>query len=170
MGGGRKDALVGALVVLVGAVFLGVAYGSGADRGRAEGDSYVLLARFSRSDGLGLMAEVRVAGMPVGKVIEQRLTDDFHSLVTMRIRQGVYLPTDTAAVIRTDSLLGAKFVELEPGGDEAMLAPGARLELAQDSMLVEDLLARILAKVKAARRPSGDTGAMPREDGGGGGT
>ena len=42
----------------------------------------------------------------------------------MRLAPEVQLPTDSAALIQTDGLLGAKFITLQPGADEANLKPG----------------------------------------------
>jgi phospholipid/cholesterol/gamma-HCH transport system substrate-binding protein len=62
----------------------------------------------------------------------------------------VPLPEDTAAVIETDGVFGQKHIELRPGGEEKVLASGSRIAYTQDSVIIEDLIARIVGEAKAA--------------------
>ncbi|MBF0562342.1 MAG: MCE family protein [Alphaproteobacteria bacterium] len=163
----QKETIVGSLIVALGVLFLTYSHshGGGALSGRAVGDGYEITAQFSRSDGLGPQADVRMGGISVGKVAGQSLTNDYHSLITLRLVPGVPVPVDTAALIRTDGLLGAKFIELEPGGSETLIGAGGRLQMTQGSLLVEDLLNRISDKIRSAHRPSSDAAAAYRATG-----
>lgn len=73
---------------------------------------------------------VQVADVRVGSVTGIELTDEFEALVTMRIKDGLELPADSLAVLRTTSLLGEKFVELRPpadGGSDDLLVDGSSI-------------------------------------------
>jgi phospholipid/cholesterol/gamma-HCH transport system substrate-binding protein len=150
-----REALIGACVVLVGALVLAFSYGT---TGRASIPGYDLVARFNKADGIGLGSDVRLAGVSVGKVVGQSLDDHFRAIVTMRMTPGVPVPTDSAALIHTDGLLGAKFIALQPGADETTLKPGEELHYTQDSMVLQDLLELIIAQAEAKRSGSDTQG------------
>lgn len=139
------ETAIGAGVVLLVAAVISTAYFSARDRV----PGYDLTAEFQRIDGLHTGAQVRMAGVVVGKVVAAELTAGYRPVVSLRIRPGVEIPTDSAALIHTDGLLGEKFIELQPGGDEASLGPGQRLAYSQDSVVLQDLLETIVDQVKA---------------------
>lgn len=153
----------------IGAVTLGVLvlllWTNAADRDEVgEGATgYKLSATFQRTEGLEPGADVRVAGMTVGQVVGQTLDDRFRAQVTMRIDSGVDIPADSAAIIETDGLLGAKYIEIQPGGAEDMLAPGQRFDYAQGSVVIEELLAKVVAQAKAKRAAAAAAPPAPEE-------
>lgn len=79
------------------------------------GGGTVYSADFTEAAGLQKMDEVRVAGVKVGKVVGIELDKD-HVVVKMRIK-GVHLGRLTRASIKIKTVLGRKFVMLEPDGD-----------------------------------------------------
>jgi len=81
--------------------------------GRVEGPVQ-LTATFSDVGDLVSGHSVQVADVRVGSITGIELTDDYQARVTMRIKDGLDLPDDSVAVLRTTSLLGEKFVELRP--------------------------------------------------------
>lgn len=82
------------------------------------GDTYH--AEFSEIGGLKSGNEVRVAGVPVGKVSDIELEGN-KVKVTFKVDKGTRLGRETAAEIRIRTLLGAQFLALQPTG-------GGRLE------------------------------------------
>ena len=79
------------------------------------GGGKVYSADFTEGAGLQKMDEVRVAGVKVGKVTGIALKGD-HVVVQMRIK-GVRLGALTRAAIRIKTVLGRKYIALEPDGD-----------------------------------------------------
>jgi phospholipid/cholesterol/gamma-HCH transport system substrate-binding protein len=148
--GGRRDTVIGAIVVLVGALLLGIAYASGGRSDTKDG-GYSLTARFNRADGISVGSPVRLSGMIVGRVSDQRLDERYRAVLTLQLVPNVALTDDTAAVIYTDGLLGSKFVELKPGADEQVLKPGEEIRYTQDAVVVEDLLDMIIQQARAKR-------------------
>lgn len=63
---------------------------------------------------------VQVADVRIGSITGIELTDDYQALVTMSIKDDVFIPRESRAILRTTSLLGEKFVELRPMGDDPM--------------------------------------------------
>jgi phospholipid/cholesterol/gamma-HCH transport system substrate-binding protein len=154
-----RETLIGACVILVGAMVLALSYGN---VGRASMPGYDLSARFNKADGIGLGSDIRLSGVSVGKVVGQTLDDHFRAVVTMRMAPEIKLPTDSAALIQTDGLLGAKFIALQPGADETDLKPGDELRYIQDSMNLQELLELIVAQAEAKRSGAGNTGGAAK--------
>lgn len=157
----RREYLVGVLTALVIVLILLVA--AQANRRRIEGDAKVfhLSAEFARVDGLHVGSPVRIAGLPVGTVTAMKLQDNFRALLTFQFNHVEPLPEDTSASVQTDGLFGTKFVELEPGGSDEMLKSGGRIGYTQDSIIIEDLITRIVNQAKAARDQAA-TQAVPK--------
>ena len=79
------------------------------------GGGTVYSADFSEAAGLQKMDEVRVAGVKVGKVVGIALARD-HVVVKMRLK-GVHLGRLTRAEIKIKTVLGRKYIAVEPDGD-----------------------------------------------------
>ncbi|WP_337997286.1 MlaD family protein [Oleispirillum naphthae] len=157
--GEREDIGLGALVCLIGAGLLAYLHGREATPESQAG--YPLYAAFQRSDGLMEGAPVRLSGIDVGKVGNMELRDGFRALATLRLDDGIRVPTDSAAVIHTDGLFGAKYVEIEPGGAAEFLSGGDALSFTQDSLVVEDLLERLVAMAKSQQAKCAEALAAP---------
>jgi phospholipid/cholesterol/gamma-HCH transport system substrate-binding protein len=112
---------------------------------------YRIFAMFNRVDGLAIGDDVQLSGVPVGKVDSMTLGPYYRARVGFRIAGDVHLPTDTSVSIQTDGLFGRKFVVLEPGGEESMLADGSTITFTQDSLIVAELLDLIITEGRAQR-------------------
>lgn len=158
----NRDTLIGAGVVLLLVLLLGLSYGGA---GRASVPGYDLVASFNHADGITAGSDVRLSGVSVGKVVAEHLDDRYRAVITMRLAPGVPVPADSAALIQTDGLLGAKYIALQPGADETNLKPGEAMRYVQDSMNLQDLLELIVAQAKARRAgqdPKGGTADKPQ--------
>ncbi len=118
------------------------------------GKYYQLYARFNRTDGLLVGDLVRLAGMDVGRVVHAKLDDNFKAILTLEIKEAVKLPDDSSAAIVSSGIMGAKYIEIEPGGSEDMLASGDEFSYTQDAMVLEELVERIIGIGKAKRQTS----------------
>ncbi len=160
----RTETLIGAAVLMVGVlVMVWASVGRPALEG-ADG-VYMVSAVFNRADGVGVGSEVRLAGLPIGKVVGHRLDDSYRAVVSMRLDLDIELPDDTAALIQTDGLLGAKYIELSTGGAGYGTVPsGGQLLYSQDSVIIEDLLAKIVAMAKRRRGIDPDAPALEQDE------
>ena len=152
----ERESVIGAVVLAVGIAVMALAYSSNGQRTKS---GYDLEAQFTKAEGISVGAAVRLAGVEVGQVVEQRLDPRFQAILTLRIDPAVKLPKDSAALIQTDGLLGAKFIALQPGSDDANLKPGDHFHFTQSSMNLTDILELIISQGKAAR--AGKTAAKP---------
>lgn len=80
-------------------------------------DTFEVVAVFDDVGDLQSRHGVQVADVRVGSIKGIKLTDGFRARVRIRINQGVKIPRDSQAFLRTTSLLGEKFIELRPKGD-----------------------------------------------------
>lgn len=141
----RGAALGAALLLLTGCGFRG-AYSFGLPGGADLGeDPYTVEVEFLDVLDLVPQSGVRVADVPVGRVEEIELADDWTARVTLTVNGDVELPANAVAMIQQSSLLGEKYVELAaPGGEQAQgrLEDGAviPLERTNRNVEVEELL------------------------------
>lgn len=136
------ETVMGAVVLMVAGLFLVFAYNS-ADLQSVGG--YTITARFNAVDGLATGNDIRVGGVKVGSVVDQKIdTNDYRAVVRMTIRPDVRLPMDTTAVVSSDGLLGGKYIRLDPGSADSMLQDGAELTNTQDIVSLEEMLGKVI--------------------------
>jgi virulence factor Mce-like protein len=102
---------------------------------------YQVQVSFPEATQLGLEADVRVAGVRVGKVRKKEIDPDKPNrpLATIELeRKFSPLNTDARAILRQKTLLGETYVELTPGNPDGPKVPeGARLSGDQVSDTVQ---------------------------------
>jgi phospholipid/cholesterol/gamma-HCH transport system substrate-binding protein len=103
-----------------------------------------LHATFDGIGGLAERAPVTISGVKVGKVKRIGLADDLRARVTLEVDGRLQLPVDTTAAIRTAGLLGDQFVELEPGAEDELLAPGGTIALTESALSIEKLVGSLV--------------------------
>lgn len=122
-----------------------------------RGIYYPIYARFGRTDGLSVGDAVRMAGINIGKVTAARLDNNYNAVLTLEIKDNVKVPDDSSASIVSDGVLGSKYIEIEPGGDEEYLPSGGEFAYTQDAMVLEELLDRIISIGKGKKMNKGET-------------
>ena len=154
------EVLAGAAVLVVAALFLIYAV-TNSGRSVSTGPGLSLHARFDRVDGLAPGADVRIAGVRVGAVTEQRIDPKTYlAVLTLRVDGNLSLPEDTSAEITSESLLGGKYVALVPGGADRMLRDGGEISITQSAVSLESLLGRFIFSVtELAATRNGEEGA-----------
>jgi phospholipid/cholesterol/gamma-HCH transport system substrate-binding protein len=136
------ETILGAIVLVVAGLFLFLAYTTSSVKAVS---GYPLEARFSSVSGLTAGADVRISGVKIGTVTHQYLDKaTYQAVVRMEIDNSVKLPRDTSASIASESLLGGRYLQLEPGGDEEILKPGGLIEYTQSAVNLEELLGRFI--------------------------
>ncbi len=139
----KLEFLVGffVLIGLVAVTWLTVKVGAGSMLG---GPTYVIEARFTNAGGLNIGSSVLIAGVTVGRVEGIRMEpQDYTAIATLRVMEGLKLPTDSMASIKTTGLIGDKYVALSPGADETYLEPGARITMTESSVDIESLIGKM---------------------------
>ena len=166
----RAGALLAGVVLLGGCGFRGaysISLPGGADTGD---DPYTVEVEFLDVLDLVPQSGVRVADVPVGRVESIELDEkDWTAVVTVSVNRDVELPANAVAAIQQSSLLGEKYVELAPPGDEeprGRLDDDARITLDRTNrnVEVEELLGALslvlngggLAQLQTINRELGD--------------
>ncbi len=98
---------------------------------------------FNKIDGVNVGSEVLIAGVKVGYVNNIDLKKNY-PLVSIFVEENINLPDDSSISIQTDGLFGAKFLLIEIGGNDTYLNENEFFSFYEDSILVEDLLRRII--------------------------
>lgn len=158
MGRNIVETIIGALVLCVAGIFVIYAFTT-TETSTPHG--YEILARFDRADGLKRGSDVTLSGIKVGTVTSLDLDKDFNAVVRMSIRREVRLPADTFARVVSESLLGGMVILLEPGGSNQFLADGSRISKTQGSILLADLIARLIFGGVGSPQAGGAPSAPP---------
>jgi phospholipid/cholesterol/gamma-HCH transport system substrate-binding protein len=101
---------------------------------------YTVQATFSNVAGLRVGTSVEIAGVDVGWVEGIHLKN-YQAVVAFRIKDGVQLPEDSIASIRTKGLIGEQFVRISPGGAERNLLPGDEIKETEPPVDIMELIA-----------------------------
>ena len=136
------ETVMGAVVLAVAAIFLAFAYNHSSLR---TVSGYEVSARFDRVDGVSAGTDVRISGIKIGTVIDQRLdTDRYLAIVRMSIDPRVKLPTDTVAEVASEGLLGGSYLALIPGGETDMIKPGGEIKFTQSPVDLVQMLGKFM--------------------------
>ncbi len=140
----RAELAVGFAVLVLVAALLALALGG--TLGAPSGTEF--RASFTRVDGLGVGADVRIAGVSVGRVVRTSIDPrTFLATVTFRVRKDIALPDDTSAAITSEGLLGGNYLSVSPGGDTSDLKPGGLITATQSSIGLQALLGQFVGSV-----------------------
>jgi phospholipid/cholesterol/gamma-HCH transport system substrate-binding protein len=105
--------------------------------------SYPLVARFTSVSGLRVGSSVTMFGIEVGRV--ERLTmdqDKQMALVELRVQRGVKIYDDAIASIKTEGLIGDRYVSIDPGGGGDVLKPGGIIIETQPPVDISELIGK----------------------------
>ena len=154
-----KEQLIGALTLVLLLAVIGV-MNQGRDRAGAGDGRIRVDALFGRVDGIQPGSEVRMGGVRIGTVVDQRLDNGFRAVLTLSLMDGIAVPKDSSASVQTDGLFGGKYIVLEPGAAEQGLKTGDLIAITQDAQVVSDILDLIISEGRAAleaRRSGAET-------------
>lgn len=111
-----------------------------------RGESKTVTAVVDSAAGLNKGSDVRVAGVPIGKVLGIRLRPDGKAEVSMELDKNVQLHGNAFAKIANLGLLGEKYVEIDPGSSTAPVMTGEHVELRGGQVpSIDDVTAQVSA-------------------------
>src|SRR5947208_15965533 len=142
MKGNVIETVMGAVVLVVAALFLFFAYNTSQLR---SVKGYELTADFERIDGIRDGGDVRVSGIKIGSIVAQTLDPKtFLARLQLSVDPSVKLPDDTVAEIVSAGLLGDKYLSLVPGGSDTLIPAGGRIKYTQSSVTLENLIGQMI--------------------------
>jgi phospholipid/cholesterol/gamma-HCH transport system substrate-binding protein len=161
-----RDFVVGLFVLAgMGAVaYLSISIGGFSWR---SGGGLKLWADFNETGDLAVRAPVVIAGVRVGEVTGISLDKNFRARVDMDLDPKLQLATDTTASIVTAGMLGDRYIELQPGGEDQILKSGDRMSFTESAVILERLIGQLVYSVtnsdksKPATAPANGKGDTP---------
>ncbi len=150
------ETIMGAVVLVVAAVFLFFAYTT-TQVTAMGGTEYI--AQFDRVDGLRDGSDVKISGIKVGTVESQSLDPrTFLATVKFSVDPKIKLPVDSVAVIASSGLLGDNFLSIEPGNEDKVIPPGGRVTHTQAAMSLQSLIGQV---IYGSAQSKGQGGSAP---------
>jgi phospholipid/cholesterol/gamma-HCH transport system substrate-binding protein len=138
----RAEIAVGLFLVLGLAAFGWLAFRLGEVSWLTGGKTYTLYAEFENVAGIRTGSEVQIAGVAVGSVAELRLNDEGRAVAAFKLNKGVQVPKDSMASVKSQGIIGDKFIRIQPGGDEASYQPGETIVDTESSLDIESLISK----------------------------
>jgi len=137
--------LVTGIFVMIGILSFSYLAISVAGASFVEQPGYNLSARFTSVSGLRQGAIVEGAGVRIGTVSNIEFDpESFEATVEMRINEGVIVQEDAIAAIRTQGIIGEKFIKIVPGGFEELLSDGMEIYETESAISLEELVSRYI--------------------------
>ena len=142
MGNSRIEITVGIFLVL-GFLALGwLALQLGEVAWVTGSKSYILQAEFNNISGVKAGADVQIAGVTVGKVRQLRLNEESQAVVKMQIDKTVAIPKDSIASVKSQGIIGDKFIQIALGGDDKLYKPGETIVDTESAVDLESLISK----------------------------
>jgi len=106
-------------------------------------DSYFLTAKFTSVSGLRIGSPVNILGIEVGRV--EKITMDQENqkaVVTIKVKKDIKIYDDAIAAIKTEGLIGDKYLNIDPGGGGEPLPSGGVIMDTQAAVDIESLISK----------------------------
>jgi phospholipid/cholesterol/gamma-HCH transport system substrate-binding protein len=137
-----KETIVGVFVV-IGLLCIGYMTVKLGNVGFFGENSYTLHAKFSSVTGLRVGNPIQMLGLEIGRV--SRFTMDQENqlaIVDLKINKGIEIYDDAIASIKTEGLIGDKYISIDAGGGGDQLADGDTITDTQSPTDIMDLVSK----------------------------
>jgi len=137
-----KETLVGIFVV-IGLVSIGYMTVKLGNVGFLGENTYSLFGKFNTVTGLREGNPVNMLGLEIGRV-EKFTMDQENQLVVVefKIDKDIEVYDDAIASVKTEGLIGDKYVELDPGGGGDLLADGETITDTNSPTSIMDMISK----------------------------
>lgn len=137
-----KETIVGIFVV-VGLFCIGYMTVKLGNVGFFGDSTYSLYAKFSTVTGLRVGNPVQMLGLEIGRVAKFTMDQENQlAIVELKINKGIEIYDDAIASIKTEGLIGDKYVSVDAGGGGDLLAPGDYITDTQSPTDIMDLVSK----------------------------
>ena len=107
-----------------------------------DNKTYVIEAVFDNVSGVKKGASVQIAGVVVGEVSAIKLGEDEVAILSLKVDKTIELPTDSMASVKSQGIIGDKYIQLSPGGYEELFKPGEIIRDTESSLDIESLISK----------------------------
>lgn len=104
--------------------------------------TYVIKAEFDNVAGVKNGASVQVAGVTVGEVVDIALSDNEAALLSLQVDKKLKVPIDSMASVKSQGIIGDKYIQLSLGADETHFEPNEILVETESSVDIESLISK----------------------------
>ena len=106
-------------------------------------NSYSLYAKFSTVTGLRTGNPVNMLGLEIGRVESFKMDQDNQvAVVELKINNGIKVYDDAIASIKTEGLIGDKFISIDAGGSGDLLKNGDLITDTESPTDIMDLVSK----------------------------
>ena len=106
--------------------------------------NYTVTAQFENVSGLKQGATVEISGVQVGKVAQVTLDQDGLAIVSMFINNDVAIGEDAIASIRTQGIIGDKYIKIINGSMDAPLQNNDMIMDTESAIDIEELVSKYI--------------------------
>ena len=106
--------------------------------------NYTLVADFDSISGLKEGAILEIAGVNIGKVTKVMLGENDLARVYLQIPNEVVIYEDTVASVRTQGIIGDKYIRIIPGGSDEILRDGDFITETESAIDVEEMVSKYI--------------------------
>ncbi len=106
--------------------------------------NYTVTAQFENVSGLKQGATVEISGVQVGKVAQVSLDLDGLAMVSMFINNDVAIGEDAIASIRTQGIIGDKYIKIINGSMDAPLQNNDMIMDTESAIDIEELVSKYI--------------------------
>jgi phospholipid/cholesterol/gamma-HCH transport system substrate-binding protein len=106
-------------------------------------NSYSLVAKFTTVTGLRIGSPVNILGIDVGRV--EKITMDQanqKAVVEIKIKKDIKIYDDAIAAIKTEGMIGDKYLDIDPGGSGTILGPSGVITDTQAAVDIVELISK----------------------------
>ncbi|PID71583.1 MAG: outer membrane lipid asymmetry maintenance protein MlaD [Desulfobulbus propionicus] len=104
--------------------------------------SYTIQAEFDNISGIKSGADVQISGVKVGTALDLNLNDDGLAVVTMQIDKKIAIPVDSIVSVKSQGIIGDKYLQISLGGDEDLYKAGDVIMDTESSVDLESLISK----------------------------
>ncbi len=136
------EIVVGLFMIVGFAAFVYLALQLGEVSFLTNSKTYVIKAEFNNVAGVKKGGSVQVAGVVVGQVAAVELGENEVAVLSLRIDNSLKIPTDSMASVKSQGIIGDKYIQLSLGGDEEIFKPGEIIVETESSLDIESLISK----------------------------
>lgn len=103
---------------------------------------YTVTAQFDNISGIKKGASVQISGVVVGQVTKIWLDEDGVANVSLFLSNDVQVSVDSMASIKSQGLIGDKYIQISLGGEEEKFEQGAVITDTESSLDIESLISK----------------------------
>ncbi len=106
-------------------------------------NTYSLFGHFDKVSGLRVGNQVNMFGLDIGRIGGFSMDQEAQmAVVEFKIKKGIKIYDDAIASIKTEGLLGDKYVEIDAGGGGEQLKPGDTIIETESPVDIQEIISK----------------------------